>query len=85
MASEATIKNICPCCGKQEGVPMVHGDALDADTLTRAIRGELVRAGHSRLPDGYRAMLNRKCLRCEFEWRMPEPSSSHAMPQSSAL
>ena len=70
MASAAMTKTICPCCGKQEGVPLVHDNALDAEALWQARRGELACTMHSRLPAGFDVILNQQCLRCEFAWRI---------------
>lgn len=72
MSVERESKNTCPCCGRREGVLLVHGSLTDPEAFRLARSGALVRAGHSRLPSAYRLLLNRQCLRCEFAWRVRE-------------
>ncbi|MGI4935503.1 MAG: hypothetical protein ACRYF5_01975 [Janthinobacterium lividum] len=70
----STDKNICPCCGRQEGVLLLQQDYLDYEMQEQARRGELIRAMPNGRRSGYQVLCNRQCLCCEFEWRIAEPA-----------
>lgn len=65
----STIKNVCPSCGKPEGVPLVWGDLdlLDKPVQDQIGRGEVVCGGDAISFDEHGTM-NRECLACGAQW-----------------
>lgn len=59
-------KDICPACGRREGVPLVWGYP-DRETREAARREELVLSGCVMEPNGG-AVPDHACLKCSHRW-----------------
>jgi hypothetical protein len=56
-------KESCPACGKQEGLPLVWGEA-DEERKAAAQRGEIILAGFV----VWREFLDFECQACGYQW-----------------
>ena len=66
------LREICPACGDQAGVPLIFGfpnpKAIDAAAKLR----EVVLGGYNVLVTREGHKLNMACLNCAHEWYDPE-------------
>lgn len=74
-------KNVCPCCGRREGVLLVHEESSPSRE-TEQNADEISVKAQNRFSDrrfnGYHAFCNRQCLCCEFAWRIADHGGVNA-------
>lgn len=79
MSEQVEQKDVCPHCGKKEGVPLLWGKQR-GDAAEKVAQNQLICAGcdiWSALDEG--GLANRECLSCGERWVEREDLSSGRM------
>lgn len=62
-------EDACPKCGQKTAFPTTHVEEPDLETYLKIQSGKLIWIRKSVVTNPYGYAANRKCVRCEFEWR----------------